>query len=218
MPQAIRHPNPHFYALVRAFIRFLIRLLTRTEIHGLENVPPRGPYIMLSNHLSAIDPPLLMAAIPAVITVFAADTHRHEFIAGAVMNALGAIWVRRGEVDREALRAALDILKDGGIIGLAPEGTRSKTGALIEGKIGAAYLATRANVPLVPVVVTGSEIGLAAVFKFARPRLTVTVGPPFRLPPSEGKAGRRELAQGTDIIMRTLARMLPVKYRGVYAD
>jgi 1-acyl-sn-glycerol-3-phosphate acyltransferase len=183
----------------------------------LENLPAHGPYIVLTNHLSAIDPPLILAAIPTPITVFAAHTHRHEFVVGELMNAMGAIWVRRGEADREALKAAVELLKDGGVIGLAPEGTRSKTGALIEGKIGAAYLATRTDVPLVPVAVTGTEVGLPAVFRLSRPRITITIGPPFRLPDSSPQASRAQLQMYTDLIMRILAGMLPEKYRGVYS-
>jgi 1-acyl-sn-glycerol-3-phosphate acyltransferase len=157
-----------------------------------------------------------MAVFPSPVTVFAGHTHRHEFIIGEVMNALGAIWVKRGEVDRHALRAALDALKAGGLLGLAPEGTRSRTGGLLKGKIGAAYLATRADAPLVPVALTGTEIGLPALLKLGRPRITVTIGPPFRLP--NPQAGRQELEAHTDLIMRTLAEMLPDKYRGVYRD
>ena len=212
------HPNPYLYAILRAIVRLLFRLLTRTEIRGTKNMPAHGPFIVLTNHLSAIDPPLILAVIPAPITVFAAHTHRHEFFVGELMNAMGAIWVRRGEVDREALNAAIEVLKEGGVIGLAPEGTRSRTGALIEGKIGAAYLATRADVPLVPVALTGTEIGLPAVFRLTRPRITVTIGPPFRLPNPNPQAGRQELEVHTDLIMRTLAEMLPDKYRGVYRD
>ena len=212
-----RHPNSLIYHLVRSLVRVLLRLLTRTEISGQENIPAHGPCIVLTNHLSAIDPPLIMAVFPWPITVFAGHTHRHEFIAGAVMNALGAIWVRRGEVDREALRIALKVLKDGGILGVAPEGTRSRTGGLLKGKIGAAYLAARADVPLVPVVLTGTEIGLPALFRLGRPRITVVIGPPFRLP-SSPQAGRKELEAHTETIMRTLASMLPEKYRGAYRD
>jgi 1-acyl-sn-glycerol-3-phosphate acyltransferase len=211
------HPNPRLYAILRAIVRFLFRLLTRTEYRGLENLPAHGPYIVLTNHLSAIDAPLILAAIPTPITVFAAHTHRHEFLVGELMNAMGAIWVRRGEADREALKAAVELLKDGGVIGLAPEGTRSKTGALIEGKIGAAYLATRTDVPLVPVAVTGTEVGLPAVFRLSRPRITITIGPPFRLPDSSPQASRAQLQMYTDLIMRILAGMLPEKYRGVYS-
>jgi 1-acyl-sn-glycerol-3-phosphate acyltransferase len=212
------HPDPRLYGLVRGITRLLVRLLTRTEMRGLENVPAHGPYIVAVNHLSAIDPPLTLAVIPACITVFAADTHRHEFLVGELMHRLGAIWVKRGEVDREALRAALDVLKEGGVIGMAPEGTRSRTGGLIKGRIGAAYLAAHANVPLVPVAFAGTEVGLRSLLRLDRPHITVTIGPPFRLLDSGGRPGRQELEAYTETIMRTLARMLPEKYRGVYAD
>ena len=211
-------PNPRWYALVRGLARWAFWLLTRTTIRGLENLPPRGPYIIVTNHLSAIDPPLILAAIPACITVFAADTHRHEFIVGELMNALGAIWVRRGEVDREALRSALEVLKTGGILGMSPEGTRSRTGGLLEGKIGAAYLANRADVPLVPVALAGTEVGLPSVFRLTRPRLTVTIGKPFCLPGASSRADRLQLQAHTGLIMRTLAAMLPEKLRGAYRD
>lgn len=211
-------PNPRLYTLVRGFARFAVWLLTRTTIHGLENLPLRGPYIIVTNHLSAIDPPLVLASIPTCITVFAADTHRYEFIVGELMNALGAIWVRRGEVDRESLRSALHVLKAGGVIGMAPEGTRSRTGGLLEGKIGAAYLANRADVPLIPVALAGTEVGLPSVFRLARPRLTVTIGKPFCLPDANPRTDRQQLQAHTELIMRMLAAMLPEKLRGVYRD
>lgn len=193
-------------------------MLTRTTMRGLENLPPCGPYIVVTNHLSAIDPPLILASIPTCITVFAADTHRHEFIVGELMNALGAIWVRRGEPDREALRSALKVLNAGGVIGVAPEGTRSRTGGLLEGKIGAAYLANRADVPLVPVALAGTEVGLPSVLRLTRPRLTVTLGKPFRLPDANPRADHQQLQAHTELIMRTLAAMLPEKLRGVYRE
>lgn len=217
-PLPVHHPNRFVYFTVRAIIRALVWLLTRTEVCGLENLPPRGPYVLVTNHLSAIDPPLLMAAIPAAVTVFAGHTHRREFIIGELMNSVGAIWVRRGEADREALRAAVAVLKDGGVVGVAPEGTRSRTGSLLKGKIGTAYLATRADVPIVPVALIGTEVGLPALFQLRRPRLTVTIGPPFRLPNSSPRADRHELEAHTELIMRTLVRMLPEKYHGVYRD
>ena len=158
------HPNPRLYAILRAIVRFLFRLLTRTEIRGLENLPAHGPYIVLTNHLSAIDPPLILAAIPDAHHCVRRPHSSPRVYGRRVDERAGAIWVRRGEADREALKAAVEVLKEGGVIGLAPEGTRSKTGALIKGKIGAAYLATRADVPLVPVALTGTEVGLPACF------------------------------------------------------
>jgi 1-acyl-sn-glycerol-3-phosphate acyltransferase len=212
------HPDPRLYSGLRAFARFSFRLLTRLEIRGTENIPQDAPCIVITNHLSAIDPPLILTIFPRPITVFAADTHRHEFVVGEIMHRMGAIWVKRGEVDREALRAALQVLKEGGVIGLAPEGTRSRTGGLIKGKIGAAYIAAHARVPLVPVALTGTEIGLPAVFRFTRPHIAATIGPPFQLRDCGGRPGRQDLDEYTETIMLTLARLLPEKYRGVYRD
>ena len=134
------------------------------------------------------------------------------------MDSMGAIWVRRGEPDREALRAALQILKENGVMGFAPEGTRSRTGGLIKGRIGVAYLAAHANVPILPVAITGTEVGLPAVLRLKRPRMTATIGPAFRLPECGGRPSRQDLDAYTDTIMLTLARMLPERYRGVYRD
>ncbi|MBN1890087.1 MAG: 1-acyl-sn-glycerol-3-phosphate acyltransferase [Thermoflexales bacterium] len=208
--------NSRTYFLVRRVIEFILALLTRRRVYGLENVPERGPYLVIVNHMSMVDPPLVMATLPVQMTVFAASTHRNDFFIGELMNQVGAIWVKRGEADRQALRTALDLLAAGGIMGLAPEGTRSKTNALQRGRVGAAYLATRAGVPLLPVVVTGTDTAFATVKKFKRPMLTVTIGKPFRLPKS-GRVGTDELELYTDQIMRVLAAMLPEKYRGVYA-
>jgi 1-acyl-sn-glycerol-3-phosphate acyltransferase len=213
-----RLPNPQLYAVARGFVRLAVRLLTRTTVHGLENLPARGPYIIATNHLSAIDPPLILASVPACITVFAADTHRREFIVGRLMDKLGAIWVRRGEVDRKALHSALDVLNMGGIIGFAPEGTRSKTGGLQQGKIGAAYLANRTGAPLIPVALAGTEVGLPSLLRLGRPRLNVTIGKPFYLPDSNPRAGKQQLQAHTELIMRTLAAMLPENLRGVYRE
>jgi 1-acyl-sn-glycerol-3-phosphate acyltransferase len=207
--------NPRLYFFVRGLVNLLFTLLTHRQVSGLENVPKQEPYLIVTNHLSAFDPPLIMATLPLPITVFAASTHRSDFLIGELMNQLGAIWVRRGEADRQALRTAIEALKAGHIVGVAPEGTRSKTGALQAGKVGAAYLATRANVTLLPVVVTGTEMIAPTLKRLRRPRVAVTIGEPFRLPAS-GHAGAAELEIYTDQIMRILAAMLPEKYRGVY--
>lgn len=212
------HPNPHFYGLVRSIVRILLKLLTRMQVRGLDNVPAQGPYIVITNHLSMLDAPIIMAIIPAHITVFAADTHRRDFFIGELLHRIGAIWVKRGEPDREALRAALQILKENGVIGLAPEGTRSRTGGLIKGRIGVAYLAAHANIPILPVALTGTEAGLSAVLRLKRPRTIATLGPAFRLPECGGRPSRQALDAYTDTIMLTLARMLPEQYRGVYRD
>jgi 1-acyl-sn-glycerol-3-phosphate acyltransferase len=204
------------YKLLRVIIRFLARLLTRLHIEGVEHVPASGACILISNHLSYMDSPINFAATPRVIHVLAGEKYEHHLLFGPLLRVAGAVFIRRGEVDRKALRQALAILEDGHCLGMAIEGTRSRTGGLIQGKTGAAYLATRADVPLVPVAIWGTDKMGAALRRFRRADVYVRYGKPFRLPP--GHARTAQLDQYTDEIMVTLASMLPEEYRGIYRD
>jgi 1-acyl-sn-glycerol-3-phosphate acyltransferase len=124
--------------------------------------------------------------------------------------------VHRGQPDRRALRAALQALEQGRIVGIAPEGRESLTGALEEGTAGAAYLALKADAPVLPVTFTGSENVrlLRNIRRLRRTPMTVTIGPLFHLDPAgDYKAA---IERGTREIMMTLARQLPPEYRGVY--
>ncbi|HJW83067.1 MAG TPA: lysophospholipid acyltransferase family protein, partial [Anaerolineae bacterium] len=125
-------------------------------------------------------------------------------------------WIDRGEPSRESLRIALNELALGTAFGIAPEGTRSKTGKLLRGKTGAAYLVTRANVPILPAAIWGTEQIKHAVRRFRRCTVHLRVGVPFRLP--EGRADSVQLEEYTDVLMRKIAAMLPPEYRGEYAD
>ncbi len=206
------------YRILRAIITALFKIFTRWEVAGLENVPETGPYLLACNHLSRLDPPLVMASIPnARISALAAEKYeRHPFF-GPLLRAANAIFVQRGEVDRKALRACLNFLRQGGVLGVAPEGTRSPTRGLQKGKQGAAYLATRADVPILPVVTFGTEKVFEELKRLRRPRVKVVIGQPFRLPPTEGKARGAQLEEFTELIMHRLAELLPAEYRGVYA-
>jgi 1-acyl-sn-glycerol-3-phosphate acyltransferase len=197
-------------------MRLLINLITRQEYFGMENIPAEPPYILVTNHLAAFDPPLLLTMCPHTIRAFAAAKHKGNPIYAFILESMGSIWVQRGEVDRQALRGALDVLKRGEVLGMAPEGTRSRvTQALQKGKTGAAYLASRANVPIVPVGLTGTEQIKHNLPRLRRTDVQIVVGEPFRLP--EGRARGPKLDEYTDIIMRHIAELLPEKYRGVYA-
>ncbi len=207
-----------WYRLARWVVGLLIRLLARLEIKGMEHIPDRGPYLLLVNHLHWLDPPVVGVVFPLRAYVFAAEKWGKHWLLGPLFRSFDAIFVQRGEVDRKALRQALAVLRGGGILGMAPEGTRSKTGGLQEGRHGAAYLAYRANVPMLPVVVYGQEKTFAALRKLRRATIHVTFGPPFSPPPVEGKASLDEIHALTEEIMYRLAAMLPPEYRGVYAD
>jgi 1-acyl-sn-glycerol-3-phosphate acyltransferase len=207
-----------WYEVVRGIIGFLFRLLSRFEIDGLENVPDEGPYLLITNHLHWLDAPALAAAFPYHPVVFAADKWEHRPLLGSLFRLVGAIFVKRGEVDRRALRQALAVLEGGGVLGLAPEGTRSKTGAMQRGRSGAAYMAYRTGARLVPVVITGQEKLFPSLWRFRRARVHIAFGPPFAPPLSEGKPSAAQVHAFAEEIMYRLAAMLPPEYRGVYAD
>ena len=98
-----------WYRLFRGIIGFLLRVLCRLEIQGLEHVPDEGPYLLVSNHLHWLDPPVLGVAFPYRGQVFAAEKWEHHWLLGPLLKSMGAIFVNRGEVDRRALRRALGL-------------------------------------------------------------------------------------------------------------
>lgn len=192
--------------------------MCRTKVMGREHIPDQGPFLIITNHLSSMDPPLIVNLMPIRLrmTGMAAMSHRKDFFIGWLMDRGGAVWVRRGESDRAALRAALDVLDSGRPLGVAPEGTRSRTGGLIEGKTGTTFLALKAQVPILPVAFAGSDQVFPSLRRLRRATVQARVAPAFALP-SAGDGSRREHVQYcTDLIMARLASMLPEKYRGVY--
>lgn len=218
MPESQRYPhvNVTLYRVAQAVIRVLAALLIKKiEVEGLENVPREGPFLLVSNHLSYLDSPIMFIVLPRIAYFLAGEKYQHHIFA-LLLRVGGAIFVQRGEVDREALRQALNALEDGHCLGMAAEGTRSKTGALIPGKTGPAYMATRANVPIVPLVLWGTEKIVPGWKRLQRREVHVRFGKMLRLPP--GRARSAQLEAYTDEIMTTLASMLPEDYRGVYRD
>jgi len=204
------------YHIIRAIIDVLVNLFIRREYVGLENFPD-PPYILATNHLSVFDTPVLLTICPHTIRALTAAKHKRNPIYAPLLVIMGSIWVRRGEVDRRALREALDVLKQGGVLGLAPEGTRARgTYALQEGKTGTAYLATRADVPIVPVGLAGTERIKDNLLRLRRTYVRAVVGEPFRLP-ENGRVRGQKLHEYTDLIMHRIAELLPEEYRGVYA-
>jgi 1-acyl-sn-glycerol-3-phosphate acyltransferase len=207
-----------WYRVLHGIIGFLLRLLSHLEVEGMEHIPPQGPYLLVTNHLHWLDAPMVMAIFPYRAHVFAADKWGRNWLLGPLFRSLDAIFVERGEVDRKALRKALEVLKGGGVLGLAPEGTRSKTGMLQQGHSGAAFMAFRAGVKLVPVATWGQKEMFPALRRLRRARVHVVFGPSFEPPAVEGKINVAEVHQFTEEIMYRLSAMLPPAYRGVYAN
>jgi len=213
------------FALARFLIRLSIilcfHLLTRVKVYGLEHLPPMGGYIVAANHLGRIDPALAYYFLDRKdVSLLIAEKYHKYAIARWAAKALDAVWVDRFGADFQVLRMMLRRLEGGGVLVLAPEGTRSPTGALIQGRSGGSYLAARAGVPIVPVATTGTEDKLVSerLRRLRRLDITVRVGLPFLLPPLVGKDRDQALQQYTDEIMCQIAALLPPQYRGVYAD
>jgi 1-acyl-sn-glycerol-3-phosphate acyltransferase len=149
---------------------------------------------------------------------WAAEKYERQLIFGAILRAGGAVFIQRGQVDRRALNFAVETLKSGKAFGMAPEGTRSPHHSLIRAKTGVAFIADEAQVPIVPVGLTGTERPFDSWLRLRRPLLKARFGPPFRLPPLPAEGRTEALKQNTDEIMCRIAALLPPEYRGVYAD
>ncbi len=205
------------YAAVRAVFRFFTNLLFQAQVQGVEHVPRQGAFLVVVNHLSLTDPALIMVYCPRQFVVFAADKWRRVPGIRHLVDAVGGIWVARGEADLSAIKQAVAMLRAGWALGMAPEGTRSKTQALQAGKSGAAYLASRTGVPIVPVALAGTERLSTNLRRLRRTPVRMVIGRPFRLP-ALARAHGEQLDRYTDEIMCRLAALLPPEYRGVYAD
>lgn len=195
-------------------LRLLVAVVARAHVEGRERVPREGGLLLVSNHLSWADPPLLVATSPRLLNFMAKAELWENPVLAFFGRHHGELRVRRGEADRHAIRDAEALLQRGGFLGLMPEGTRSRTGGLQPGKSGAAYLAIRCQVPVIPAAVWGTETIKNPSDLLRRPRVNVVFGEPFTLDPSL----RKNLDAATDQIMRAIAALLPERYRGVYRD
>jgi 1-acyl-sn-glycerol-3-phosphate acyltransferase len=207
-----------FYYLETMIVRLLLRILVRREIQGKGNLPTEGPLIVVANHLNIADPPILSACLQRRIVYMAKEESFRHPIQGPLVRGFRAFPVRRGQLDRKALRWSQQTLKEGLALGMFPEGTRSKTATLQQARSGTALIALRSGAPILPVGITGTEKVLGLGFIFGRVRIKVNIGKPFTLPPVDGNLTKDKLANATEVIMYRIAELLPESYRGVYGD
>jgi len=196
----------------------LLLLLTRRRVEGRENVPRQGPLLIVSNHLSLADPPLLNVSLDRKMMFMAKKQLFHFRLIGYLVRGFGAFPVHRGQLDRQALRQAYQVLADGLALVVFPEGMRSRRGQLRPAFFGVALIASRSGAPILPIAISGTE-KLERLSQFwRRPQITVNIGHPFHLPPPRSKLTRGELAKLTHSIMQHIAELLPQEYRGDYAN
>lgn len=208
------------FKTLRSIVRFIMKIITDIEVHGADQVP-EGNIIGAANHLGRLDTAAMLCVIDREdIIIPVAEKYKNHPLFGMIGRAVNAIWLNRFEADFSALREILARMEKGGLLVIAPEGTRSKTEALQEGKLGVAFLASKSGFPVVPVAVAGTEdrLILENLKRFRRSKIVVNVGKPFKIEIPKGKGREQAMRDATDEIMCRIAVMLPEKYRGFYAD
>ncbi len=201
-------------------MRVATKILIRFQAMGLDNIPLSGPVIVVINHIALLDPVIVCGSLPRLATPLAKKEAFDLWIIGFLMRIYGTISIRRGEVDIAAIKAALRVLNNGGLILLAPEGTRSPTRQLQPAKEGAMMLALRSGAAIVPIGVTGTHQLKAHWKKFRRAPVSLSIGKPFYLCPKtkHRRVSRAEMSAMARETMYRLAKQLPKEYRGVYDD
>jgi 1-acyl-sn-glycerol-3-phosphate acyltransferase len=206
-----------FYRFTKLVFGLMLLVWTRKQVVGLENVPRRGPLILASNHVNLLDPPLLAVLMPRRIIYMGKVELWRTPIIGPLYTLAGFIPVQRFGADLPALRKAEKVLRQNQVLGMFPEGTRSRKPGLGKGQPGTAIIALRSGAPIVPVAVTGTARVAVPRSFFRITRVGVVFGKPFELP--KGRRLNAELVEEcTERIMKEIAVLLPEEYRGVYAE
>lgn len=208
------------YRTLRSIVRFIMKLIARIEVHGMEKMPS-GNVIVAANHLGRLDTAVLLCVLDREDIIMAiAEKYKDHPLFGAIGRASNAIWLNRFEADFSAMRQILERMKQGGLFVIAPEGTRSKTEAMQQGKMGAVFLASKSGYPVLPVAITGTEDrGVVENLKrFRRSKIVVRAGDLMQVEIPKGRGREEAMREITDEIMCQIGAMLPEKYRGVYTE
>ncbi|MGG1479703.1 lysophospholipid acyltransferase family protein [Bacillus smithii] len=187
-----------FYAFAKRIVSPILKKMYRVEVKGLEHFPEQGGVLLCSNHIDNMDPPILGVTCPRPISFMAKAELFNVAILSGIIKKLNAFPVKRGGNDREALRTGLKVLKEGKVLGLFPEGTRSKTGKLGKGLAGAGYFALRTNAQVIPCAIIGSY----RIFQ----KVKVIYGKPIDM--SELREKKASPEEATNLIMTHIQQLL----------
>ena len=225
------------YSAGRQLGRFCFGTFGRLEVAGRESVPPYAPLIIIANHVSFNDPPVLVAAMDRKLSFIGKRGLFRNPLSGFMMrqfqvhpldrsgsteNAAPYRYAGRGAAQRirpqvDAVKLSLELLAQDKALVIFPEGRRSPNHALIQGHPGAAYLALKSQATILPVGITGGEKFPSWRMPFPLCHIRVNIGQPFSLPVVDGSPDRQVLKSLTDMMMQRIAALLPEEYRGVYA-
>lgn len=209
------------YFIARLVIHFIFRVLSRVKVYGAERIPDVPSFIAVSNHVGRLDAGLVYYLLDRRdIIMLVAEKYRDHAWSRALVWAVNGIYINRFNADLNALREVFRRLKQGGVMVVAPEGTRSKSGTLQEGRDGASFIAARTGLTIMPGGLVGTQDAqvVSRLRKFKRLDIELRIGQPFTLPPLEGRNRAEQLKEYTDEIMCRIAILLPAEMRGIYAD
>jgi len=205
------------YKIIAFIVKISTEILCRIDAPDIHKIPARGPLIVISNHTGQLEVAVFFGQLqPRPLTGWAKMESWDNAFLNWLFNLWGLIPVRRGEGDTSALRKALKALEDGFIFGIAPEGTRNKTGKLKRAHPGAVMLAIHSGATILPVVHWGGENFLKNLARFKRTNFHIRVGEPFRLKIGDVRVTREIRQQIADEMMIRLAELLPSEYQGAY--
>jgi 1-acyl-sn-glycerol-3-phosphate acyltransferase len=205
------------YHFTRIIVKLGTELLCRIDAPNLDAVPQKGPLIVITNHTGQLEVAVFFGQLATrPITGWAKVESWDNAFLRWLFDLWGLIPVRRGEADTSALRQAMKALEDGYIFGIAPEGTRNKTGRLKRAHPGAVMLAVHSGAPILPVAHWGGENFLRNLPRLRRTDFHIRVGKPFKLELEGVKMTREVRQQIADEMMLRIAELLPPEYRGEY--
>ena len=192
------------YNLIRGFFVLLMTVVFRWRVTGRENIPSTGPVIVAANHISNFDPFVVGAALQRPVHFMAKEELFANPVLSAIIKYLGTFPVRRGASDRNAIRIAINLLEEGRVVGLFPEGTRSKTGELSQAEPGLAMIAAKAGATIIPAAIIGTNRVFWDGQRLAR--FEIHFGNPIIVP--KGKASKEELDRITALMMQEISGLL----------
>jgi len=205
--------------IVLGILKPFSKIFLSWKVKGRENVPLTGPLIIIANHVHLLDPILLEFSFPRWINFMAKEElFRHPFLKLITHWAQAFSVHRRGTTKdkRRAVKQAKDILDNGLVLGMFPEGKRSRDHKLMMGKPGSAVVASQMGVPLLPVGIIGTDKIKGISWLWRRPEIVINIGQPFKLPLVNGRLNKSQMKLLTSQLMGEIAALLPPEYQGVY--
>ncbi len=192
----------NFYTVARGIVKLIMSCLYRIETKGLENIPKEGAVLLCANHIHNLDPPLVGITMKRPVVFMAKEELFKVPILGKIVRKANAFPIKRGKADREAIRIGLKTLREGKVLGIFPEGTRSKTGELGKGLSGVGFFALRSDATVIPCAIIGP-------YKLFR-KVKIIYGNPVNF--NKLKDKNASIEEATELIMTHIREIL-IQYK-----